>query len=61
MRGKPAGMSERGMADDSSEQVPGQQTDESSLHESNRGADSADNTADEGLGRGPHAGEGSPA
>jgi len=45
------------MADDSSEQVPGQQTDESSRHESDREPGSSER-ADDGLGHGPHAGEG---
>ena len=45
------------MADDSSEQVPGQQTNESSerndiVEDEPRG--------DKGLGEGPHAGEGDP-
>lgn len=60
-------MTDRGMADDSSEQVPGQQTNESSSDESNREPGSP-NTADndelsmaKGLGHGPHAGEGTPA
>ncbi|MGZ8749015.1 MAG: hypothetical protein ACXWZ2_18935 [Mycobacterium sp.] len=48
-------MTDRGMAVDSSEQVPGQQTNESSRE------DSADDepSATKGLGHGPHAGEGS--
>ncbi|MGO4442226.1 hypothetical protein AB4Z42_02595 [Mycobacterium sp. 2YAF39] len=47
-------MTNRGMADDSSEQVPGQQPGESSRD------DTADDgpSAAEGLGQGPHAGEG---
>jgi hypothetical protein len=52
-------MSDRGMANDSSEQVPGQQTNESSDDEPNRESGS-DAEADEGLGHGPHAGEGTP-
>jgi hypothetical protein len=47
------------MADDSSEQVPGQQTNESSRDEVNREPDSSDRK--EGLGHGPHAGEGAPS
>jgi len=47
-------MTDRGMADDSSEQVPGQQSNESS-----RGDTLQDKpSATEGLGHGPHAGEG---
>jgi hypothetical protein len=59
-------MTDRGMADDSSEQVPGQQTNESSRDELNReppgGNQSADNepSATKGLGHGPRAGEGTP-
>jgi hypothetical protein len=49
-------MTERGMADVSSEQVPGQQTNESSLDERNR--ETAEGDSAEGLGSGPHAGEG---
>jgi len=45
------------MADDSSEQVPGQQVDESSLHEPDREPRSSEHD-DKGLGHGPHAGEG---
>jgi hypothetical protein len=49
------------MANDSSEQVPGQQTNESSDDERNRESGSVTEAGgDEGLGHGPHAGEGSP-
>jgi hypothetical protein len=49
------------MANDSSEQVPGQQTNESSDDERNRESGSdTEAHADDGLGQGPHAGEGSP-
>ncbi|AEV71468.1 hypothetical protein MycrhN_0837 [Mycolicibacterium rhodesiae NBB3] len=51
-------MTDRSMADDSSEQVPGQQTNESSLDERNP-QPTKDDTA-KGLGSGPHAGEGDP-
>jgi hypothetical protein len=65
VRGNPDGMIDRGMADDSSEQVPGQQTTESSRDELNRESGSSDTahneaSADKGLGDGPHAGEGTP-
>ena len=52
-------MTDRGMADDSSEQVPGQQTNESSRDDLNREPGSPDRN--EGLGHGPHAGEGTPS
>jgi len=47
------------MADDSSEQVAGQQTNESSRAEVNSDNDEA--SKPKGLGHGPHAGEGTPA
>ncbi len=53
MRGNPDGMTDRGMAIDSSEQVPGQQTNESSRDDT---ADSEPSVT-KGLGDGPHAGE----
>ena len=46
-------MTERGMEIDSSEQVPGQQTNESSRVETDKESGAA-----KGLGHGPHAGEG---
>jgi hypothetical protein len=60
VRGNPADMTERGMADDSSEQVPGQQPDERSREEVNRepGSSNDEPNDTEGLGNGPHAGEG---
>jgi len=54
LRGNPADMTDRGMADDSSEQVPGQQSNESSRGDTLKDKSSAT----EGLGHGPHAGEG---
>jgi hypothetical protein len=46
-------MTDRGMEINSSEQVPGQQTNESSRVETDKESDAA-----EGMGHGPHAGEG---
>jgi len=48
-------MTDRGMADDSSEQVPGQQSNESSREDI---AGHGEPRRTEGLGQGPHAGEG---
>jgi hypothetical protein len=49
--GQPIRMTERNMADDSSEQVPGQQTDESSVNERNRDRGEDSGSEDTGLGR----------
>lgn len=46
-------MTDRGMEINSSEQVPGQQT-----NESTRAASDNESDASKGLGDGPHAGEG---
>ncbi len=54
-RGNRHGMTDRGMADDSSEQVPGQQSNESSREDI---AGHGEPRETEGLGQGPHAGEG---
>jgi hypothetical protein len=44
-------MTERSMADDSSEQVPGQQTNESSVNERNKDRGEDSGSEDTGLGR----------